>query len=288
MSRAIRIALIVIGILVVAGWLVFAGTWIGHRTAYGMGWAQPGYRMMDGYNRPDRGNGPGMMGNNYDTTQAPALRSGACGDVDGGGGPGTGMMGNNNGMMGYGTNNPPATPLTVDQAYQAAGTYLTALNNPDLKIAEVMAFDNNAYVRVVEQSTGTGAFELLVDPASLAVTPEHGPNMMWNLKYTGLNHQYMMGGGGGMMGNRNFSSPPADVSATMTVSPEQALQAAQQYLDTAQPGTKTAADADPFYGYYTIDTLRDGKVVGMLSVNGSSGQVFPHTWHGTFLAMQDY
>ena len=78
-------------------------------------------------------------------------------------------------------------------------TYLAVLNIPDLKVAEVMVFDNNAYVRVVEQSTGIGAFELLVDPATLAVTPEPGPNMMWNLKYSALNHQYMMGGMDGGM-----------------------------------------------------------------------------------------
>ena len=68
----------------------------------------------------------------------------------------------------------------------------------------------------------------------------------------------------------------------------QALQAAQQYLDTALPGTKTASDADPFYGYYTIDILRDGNIIGMLSVNGYNSQVFLHTWHGTFIATQDY
>jgi len=32
----------------------------------------------------------------------------------------------------------------------------------------------------------------------------------------------------------------------------------------------TAKDADPFYRYYTIDILKDGKPAGMLSVNGFS------------------
>ncbi len=273
MNKALRITLIVIGFLIVASGLVFAGAWIGGRTAFGLGWPQPAFWMMNAYNHPGRNIGQGMMGGNY------------------GDGYGYGMMGSGNGygmMGGYGYNNPSATPLTVDQAYQAAGTYLAALNNPDLKIAEVMVFDNNAYVRVVEQSTGIGAFELLVDPSTLAVYPEHGPNMMWNLKYAGLNHQYMMGGRGGMMGNAWSNTTPADVPATMPVSSAQALQAAQQYLDTALPGTTTAADAEPFYGYYTIDILRDGKIIGMLSVNGFSSQVFMHTWHGTFIAIQDY
>jgi hypothetical protein len=74
----------------------------------------------------------------------------------------------------------------------------------------------------------------------------------------------------------------------MPISSAQALQTAQQFLDTNLSGTKTSPDADPFYGYYTIDILRDGKITGMLSVNGASGQVFLHSWHGTFIATQDY
>jgi len=266
MNRALRITLIVIGVLAIAGGLVFAGTWIGHRTAYTMGWPQSAYRMMNAGGRSDDGYGFGMMGNG----------------MMGSRGYGSSMMGN------YGYSNASATPLTVDQAYQAAGTYLAALSNPDLKIAEVMVFNNNAYVRVVEQSTSIGAFELLVNPSTLAVTPEPGPNMMWNLKYADLNHQSMMGGRGGMMGDSDFSATSTSVSTTMPVTSAQALQTAQQYLDTALPGTKTATDADPFYGYYTLDILRDGKIIGMLSVNGYNGQVFLHTWHGTFIATQDY
>ncbi len=40
-----------------------------------------------------------------------------------------------------------------------------------------------------------------------------------------------------------------------------------------------------FYGYYTIDVERDGKIIGMLSVNGYTKQVFLHTWHGDFIEM---
>ena len=183
-------------------------------------------------------------------------------------------------MMGRYGNTTNVTPLTVDQADQAAGNYLATLNNSDLKIAEVMVFSNNAYVRVIEQGTQIGAFELLVDPATQSAYPEYGPNMMWNLKYGMMR-------GGGMMGTFNQGSR-ANVSATMPVSAEQALKDAQAWLDSNMPGAKTAANADPFYGYYTIDILRDGKTAGMLSVNGFSGQIFLHTWHGTFITSQDY
>ncbi len=112
---------------------------------------------------------------------------------------GSGMMGTGRGgygmdtdmMSGYGWNNGTTsnvTPLTVDQAKQAAQKYIQSLNIQGLEIAEVMVFDNNAYVAVKESGTGLGAFELLVDPASQVAYPEYGPNMMWNLKYGGMNH----------------------------------------------------------------------------------------------------
>ena len=58
---------------------------------------------------------------------------------------------------------------------------------------------------------------------------------------------------------------------------------------TQQHGRHATADehADAFYGYYTIHTLENGEVVGMLSVNGFTGQVFPHTWHGELVEMGD-
>ncbi len=287
MGKAFRITLMVIVVLLVATGLVFAGAWIGHRTTFAFAGPQTVVRSSNSGNYPQLGKGRGMMngfgGNGSVTGPGMMNRGGGLGY-----GTGPGMMNN------YGSTNPSTTPLTVAQAFQAATTYLTSLNNPDLKIAEVMVFDNNAYVRVVEQSTAIGAFELLVNPSTLAVTPEPGPNMMWNLKYGAINHTGMMAGGYGMMGGNGTlgsygsSATPSAVSATMPVSSSQALQAAQQYLDTALPGTQTASDADPFYGYYTIDILRGGNIVGMLSVNGYNSQVFLHTWHGTFIATQDY
>jgi hypothetical protein len=108
--------------------------------------------------------------------------------------------------------------------------------------------------------------------------------MMWNLKYGGINHSNMMGGGGGMMGGWNYQeTPPANVSAEMSVAPEQAVTIAQEYLDANISGATAATDPMKFYGYYTLDFEKDGKIVGMLSLNGTSGQVFLHTWHGNFI-----
>jgi hypothetical protein len=234
------------------------------------GYTGRGYNQGNGY-------GPGMMGGN-----------------------GGGMMGGNGGGMtlapdasaGVGGNGYQSNlkPLSIEQAKQAVEKYLLALNNPDLKIDEIMIFSNNAYARIIEKSTNVGAFELLVDPSTLEVFPEYGPNMMWNLKYGGLTHQGMMGGAGGMMGMMNragVDGTPASVSAEMPVKAEQALKAAQDYLDANFKGAVTAEKADPFYGYYTIDILRDGKISGMLGVNGYNGQVFFHSWHGDFIEMAE-
>ena len=74
----------------------------------------------------------------------------------------------------------------------------------------------------------------------------------------------------------------------MSVSPEEAIQAAQAYLDRNGTGLQVEDHADPFYGYYTLHTTRNGETVGMLSVNGYTGDVFLHTWHGNFITSQEY
>ncbi len=192
------------------------------------------------------------------------------------------MMGAFNRVPWCGFDNANDGILTIDQTKQAVEGYLRIVNNSDLELEEIMIFDNHAYARIVEISTGIGAMELLVDPSTLSVYPEYGPNMMWNQKYGHTGGNGMMGGAGMM--NGDFFDP-SFVSSEMTVSPEQASEFAQQYLDKQFPGYKISDEVYPFYGYYTIDFLEDDQPAGMLSINGYSGQVFLHTWHGTFIEM---
>jgi hypothetical protein len=170
-------------------------------------------------------------------------------------------------MMGYwGGTVPSGQRISMDRAREIAQQYADGVAT-DLEVAEVMEFTNHFYAEVRERHTGIGAFEILIDPYTGVVRPEPGPNMMWNLKY----------------GHMGWIS--ASASAEMPVSPQQAVQYAQQWLDTAMPGYTASQEADRFYSYYTIHVEKDGKVVGMLSVNGYSGQVWYHTWHGSFLGM---
>ncbi len=169
-------------------------------------------------------------------------------------------------------------PISDEQAIAIAQDYIAAYNNPDLELAEIMAFDNQYYVQAREKSTGTYAFEFLIDRYTGAAYPEPGPNMMWNLKY---GH---MSGWGGMMGGW-MGSWWGQPTGEMRITPEEARQIAQAYLNLTNSGLEVGDEVDAFYGYYTIHTLRDGQIVGMLSVNGYGGQVWPHTWHGQFLGM---
>ena len=276
MNKSVLSIIIIAAIVVIGGGALFLGGMVYAR----MVWGTPGYGPggMMGYLSPDAINQTGGA-------QAPY---------------GYGMMGNgmmngsmmNHGMMG-GAGNPSLygiTPLSIETAETAVESYLSYLGNTDLALDEVMIFDNQAYARVVEKSTGVGAFEVLVDPVTLAVSPEPGPNMMWNLKYGMMSGNGMMGNG--MMGRQGYNSQPVspkvqEITADMPVSSEQALDSAQRYLDTYLPGVKVEGKAEPFYGYYTIDIQRDGAIVGMLSVNGYTSQVFLHTWHGDFIEMSD-
>jgi len=60
----------------------------------------------------------------------------------------------------------------------------------------------------------------------------------------------------------------------------------QTWLTQAFPGAK-AEEGMPFYGYFTFDFKRDGKVLGMASVHAFTGRIWNHTWHGTFVQEKD-
>jgi hypothetical protein len=205
----------------------------------------PGFANASGF-----GQGPGMMGG-----------TGPGGVFGGAMGPG--------GMMGGYYGQPPASgqTISIDQAQEDVQQYLARYGNSDLKLNELVQFQDNFYAGITEKSTGVVAFALLVNPVTGAVGPEPGPNMMWNTKY-GMAARGMMGA---------FGS-----SGAMTVSSEQAQKIAQQWLDANLAGT-TANTPDRFYGFYTVDSDKGGQLAGMLSVNGSTGAVWYHNWHGGFI-----
>lgn len=215
--------------------------------------------------------GGGMMGgygdyNTYPQTTTPTTTT-----------PATPYYGNGIGDCGgmryrFGYAAPPAystgTPLNITTAVTLAQNYLAQIGNPNLAIAHVEEYTYNFYVQIRETDTGIGAFELVVDKYTGSIGPEMGPNRMWNTKY---------GMHSGVMGWLTVTP-----TTQMTISVDQARSNAQQYLNSYYPGT-TVGEVETFYGYYHVMALSAGEGYGMLSVNGYTGEVWFHTWHGSFI-----
>jgi hypothetical protein len=158
--------------------------------------------------------------------------------------------------------------ISIERALDLVEDYVATRFGPGFRIHEIMEFENNFYAIVIEEGSGIGAFELLVDPYTGVVSPEPGPNMMWNRKY-GM-HNSMMG---------QSTAPSAD----MPVSPDEAMRLAQDYLSRRYDGVVEVLEPTRFYGYYTMDYKLNGEVHGMLSVNGYTGDIWYHSWHGRFI-----
>jgi hypothetical protein len=178
-------------------------------------------------------------------------------------GMGPGMMGHDDcswgpGMMGgdYWQRGDGTPVKTLHQARQRADAFANRL---DLRVGEVMQFSKNFYAEL-ETPSGKLATEILVDPTDGDPGIEYGPAMMWNTDY-GMHHH-----------GQNQTR----------LSPDQAQDRARQWLHNQESGL-TAGEAETFPGYYTLHTLRSGKINGMLSVNASTGAVWDHTWHGTYI-----
>ncbi|HEY4696316.1 MAG TPA: hypothetical protein VIH13_05455 [Candidatus Hydromicrobium sp.] len=147
--------------------------------------------------------------------------------------------------------------------------YLDENNLSNLEISEIMEFSQNFYIELIEKDTAIGAMELLVDKSSGVIFPEYGPNMMWNLKY-GMHSRI----------------PLSQSSIDMPIDEDEALDIAGKYMAKINTGESAGDEAEKFYGYYTIHTeTENGEVAGMLSVNGYTGQIWYHSWHGIFIDM---
>jgi len=176
---------------------------------------------------------------------------------------GYGMMGDG-GFGGAESGGDRAPVPGLAEARTRAQTFAANLG-PGMTVGEVMQFQRQYYAELV-QPDGSLATEVLIDPGSGAVQIEPGPARMWNTRY-------------GMMGRR---------SATAEIDAVEAQQIADRWLagEGGAPAL-TAGAADAFPGYYTLHTLRDGQVEGMLSVDATTGDVWYHSWHGGFVAMSE-
>jgi hypothetical protein len=163
-------------------------------------------------------------------------------------------------------------PIDDAEVERIATQFIASYGGDHLEIAEIVVFGNHLYVEAREPDTNRYAFEFLIDRYTGRAAPEPGPNMMWNLKYGGMSQW--------MMGQRLYS---IDEETSTVITADQARERAQAYLDRVHSGLTIGEHAAAYYGYYTLHTLRDGVIAGMLSVNETTGEVWPHTWHGEYL-----
>ena len=210
------------------------------------------------------------------TQESPAWASTTSRTGDGYGSTGmmgngtTGMMGyGSTGMMGYGVNgmmtgggsSGNGTPVDdLAEARDRAELYAGDLDG-ELQVGEIMEFENHYYADLLD-ADGAGVTEILVDSRTGVVRPEYGPAMMWNTRY-------------GMV--RGADTAPK-------LSADEALAVAEREVD--EEGLTVGAPEE-FPGYYTLHTVREGEIEGMLSVNAVTGEVWHHSWHGAFVAMSE-
>ncbi len=214
-----------------------------------------------------------------------------------------GMMRFGSGMMGYSTVGSGEPVRDLAGAKRQAGRFADRL---DLRVGEVMRFDNQYYAELT--ADGRGATEVLVDPATGTVMLEPGPAMMWNTRYGMMSAMGMMAGsgtGGGstalgpgaMMGSGDMMGGPtvapgsaggarAPATPAGAVTAAEAGAIAKRWLRDAFPGL-SADQAEPFPGYFTVHMLRGDRIEGMLSVNAATGAVWYHSWHGRFIEMSE-
>lgn len=75
-----------------------------------------------------------------------------------------------------------------------------------------------------------------------------------------------------------------NLSTDSTLTLEEAKVLAEKYIASNYSSEYSIEnDAHAFYGYYTFHLDKNDSAAGMLSVNGLTGAVWFHTWHGTII-----
>jgi hypothetical protein len=249
MKRTILIIATVIGLTVIVGGGILGGLLLGVRIGSPNGSQHVSASSINIPAQPVNGQGQTAGSSRLTSSLKPEMAGNPC-------------------LANWDSGSDPAAVM-LDNVCSAAQKFLAGYHlDSFLKIERVILFNQDAYVRVVERSSGVGAFELLVtNPPDLAVSPEPGADLEWNLKYGALMQQVLAG---------TYSGSPSfpAVSAALTVSPQQAVKDAQDWLDKHLTGDRADSAPYAFYGYYTVEVLEGSKVVGLLSVNGSNGEVF--------------
>jgi hypothetical protein len=225
------------------------------KNGYQSGQMGPGMMNNPGYNYSY---GPGMMGN-----QSGQMGPGMMYNQSGNYSYGYGMMGNmmmGNMMMGnmMALYYPESKPITQDVALKNMESFARQYGS-NIEVEDFMAFSSNYYAVMKDTANGQDIAEILVDRYSGSTYPEPGPNMMWNTRY---------GAGRVQAGSSGY-----DLAG--------AKKLAEDFLTGYLPGAQIQ-ESHEMPGYYTFDFGRN-ETESMLSLNAYSGQIWVHTWHGSYI-----
>ncbi|SHH11968.1 peptidase [Desulfosporosinus lacus] len=222
-----------------------------------------GYGMMGGQGVAGTGGGYGVMGG-----QGVAGTGGGYGVMGGQGvagtGGGYGMMGGGYDAKSLGIDLTNGEVTTSDQVVAITKAY-TQKTNQDVVVGELHEFANGFEVELKEGATGAKAYEVFVYKKGGQIITEMGPNIMWNTKYGPMN-----------WGN----------TGTVTVSEEQAVKSAQEYVTKMGQGY-SIGKPELAPGYYEFMVQKDGKDYAELNVNGYTGQVWLENWQGPIIKTID-
>lgn len=86
----------------------------------------------------------------------------------------------------------------------------------------------------------------------------------------------MMGGSGMMNGNMMGMMGSTSADAEITITAEEAVPLAQEYLDANLSGSTIGDEVDACPGMVVFQVERDGEIVGMIGVSVYTGEVFLH------------
>jgi hypothetical protein len=175
-------------------------------------------------------------------------------------------------------------PLGLVKTKSIVNTYLNRLNVANLVLKEIIVYNNNSYARIADSSTGINVMELFIDTETGIVISEYSSSFNWNQMYPSIPDSRAIGRIG-----LAPAGPGVDTIANpLIISPEQAETIASQYLVRFKINARLSKNIEVFYGYYVIEYQEWGKVVGMISINGYTGEAFRHDWHQTFIARKTY
>ncbi len=175
-------------------------------------------------------------------------------------------------LIGYGIYNRNVIfgkKIDIENLEVRVNNYINRIDS-NLKVSEIIIYsDTNYYFSIEEKDTAIGAMELLVNPYTGSIRPEQGPNMMWNTKYR-------------MMG-RNIYYNNDEINNIKLTRNEALIKAKEYVKNNLNTNYNVSDEGREYNGYFTFHIEENDTIVGMLSVNSYTGDVWYHNWHGSIV-----